>query len=381
MQQRKQRISARGLKQAARGHWMEIFQVLAPDAVHALKKPGTHVVCPIHGGVDGDGYRVFKDFNETGGGICNTCGGFKDGFDHLMWLNGWTFPETLEAVAQVLGYREYDDAGRVPPRRTQDDPQRAAAEEAERKKREQEDARLRQKLDELWTQAVPLTDPSAEPVRLYLARRGLSLKYALNMPELRFHPKVAYYHEKKLKGYYPAMVSLVFDAAGKPVTLHRTYLDWEGYKAPVPKAKKLMPYPSDRDASGGAIRLMRSAGPVLAFTEGIETALAVIEATEGRLPVWPTYSDTMLANVCPPENVQLACFYGDQDRSEAGRKAVIKAKERLWARGITVQGFIPNEMIPETAKGVDWLDVYRRYGEDGVPFPESVEQRLLQGGE
>ena len=86
---------------AANGNWIFIVSALAPHATDALKKLGRHVGCPVHGGKDG--FRLFKkDFLETGGGVCNTCGPRHDGFELLMWLNNWSFKETLEAIGNFL---------------------------------------------------------------------------------------------------------------------------------------------------------------------------------------------------------------------------------------------------------------------------------------
>jgi hypothetical protein len=168
----------------------------------------------------------------------------------------------------------------------------------------------------------------------------------------------------------------MFDSAGKPCTLHRTYITYEGYKAPVQSPKKLAPYPSYRSVSGGAIPLVDATCGVIAFTEGIETALAVIEATDGALPVWPVVSATLLKQVVPPADTEVVCFYGDQDRNGTGRSAVLEAKGRLWKSGMKVMGFIPKSTIPDDAKGIDWLDIFNQEGADKVPFPESLEKRI-----
>lgn len=178
-------------------------------------------------------------------------------------------------------------------------------------------------------------------------------------------------------GDFPAIVAMVFDAKGKPCTLHRTYLSEEGRKAPVPVAKKLMSYPSTRSITGGAIRLMPADKPALAFTEGMETALAVIEATDGLLPVWPAVSDTLLKNVVPPPHIKTVCLYGDLDRNEAGSRAVQEAKKRLWDSGFKVIATVPDEPIPPYAKGVDFLDTFNWHGPEAVPFQESLEKQLI----
>ena len=88
------------VKDDARGRWQRVLSDLAPALQDAVAKRGKHVPCPVHGGRDG--FRVFPDVSETGGGVCNTCGYFADGFSLLMWINGWDFGETIREVAQQL---------------------------------------------------------------------------------------------------------------------------------------------------------------------------------------------------------------------------------------------------------------------------------------
>ena len=94
-------IEAREVRQQAAGRWLDLLGALAPALEPALSRVGRHVPCPVHGGTDG--FRLFRDADLTGGGVCNTCGTFPDGFALLMWVNRWTFPEALWAVAQALG--------------------------------------------------------------------------------------------------------------------------------------------------------------------------------------------------------------------------------------------------------------------------------------
>ncbi|ECS4958781.1 zinc-binding protein, partial [Salmonella enterica subsp. enterica serovar Typhimurium] len=46
------------VREAANGNWLFILAALAPHLEPALRKPGRHVSCPIHGGKDG--FRLFK---------------------------------------------------------------------------------------------------------------------------------------------------------------------------------------------------------------------------------------------------------------------------------------------------------------------------------
>ena len=92
------------VRTAAEGRWPEICAALAPQLAPALERIGTHVPCPVHGGQDG--FRLFKDFPKSGGGICNTCGAKPDGFELISWVNGWSFSKTVNAVAATLGLRD-----------------------------------------------------------------------------------------------------------------------------------------------------------------------------------------------------------------------------------------------------------------------------------
>lgn len=94
-------LESSDVRNAAHGRWNWIFSGLAPELELALNKPGRHVACPIHGGHDG--FRLFRDFEDTGGAVCNTCGAKPDGFAVLQWLKGWNFPTTLRAVHEALG--------------------------------------------------------------------------------------------------------------------------------------------------------------------------------------------------------------------------------------------------------------------------------------
>ena len=95
------KLESAPVRAAARGRWLMLLLALAPELDEALAKPGRHVSCPVHGGRDG--FRLFKDVDTSGGGICNTCGASPDGFSLLQWLKGWNFPQALVAVGAALG--------------------------------------------------------------------------------------------------------------------------------------------------------------------------------------------------------------------------------------------------------------------------------------
>ena len=313
-------IEAYDVRRFAAGRWTDILSAIAPALAPALSRLGRHVPCPVHGGKDG--FRLFRDVDETGGGVCNTCGTFHDGFALLMWMHRWSFPEALRAVSHEL--RMTDD--RVCK------PRRVHTLNPRPKERDRES--VIEALNRVWQQALDPADRRAAPLRAYLANRGLS-GVELNREIVRFHPELGYWqrndrNEPELVGRYPAMVALVTGAKGVPVTVHRTYLTPEGRKAPVPAPKKLMGYPGNH-LMGGAIRLF-APGPTLGVAEGIETALAVRMRT--GMPVWSAISAGLLARLKPPAETSLAVVWADRDRSDAGEAAALSLRERLLERGI-----------------------------------------------
>lgn len=346
------------VKKMAQGRWGEILAAIAPQLRDALERPGRHVPCPVHGGKDG--YRVFKDVEQSGGSVCNTCGAFADGFATLMWANGWDFPTSLRAVAEYLNAKQ--------PVARKNGRARGA--------RGKTDEKLRQSLNDIWERSVSILEQNAEPARLYLARRGISIPPP---KAIRFHPSLPYYDGKEMVGNFPAILGKVTDKQGNPVTIHRTYLTNAGQKAPVRAPKKLMRNPKNRSLIGGAIRLV-APGPVLGVAEGIETSLAVMEGT--GLPVWCAVNAHLLENFVPPAHVQQVLVFADKDRPTDqhprghGQEAARKLVQRLWKMGIKASAIVPVGEIPPGQKSLDWLDILNRDGKAGFPTLQGERRRV-----
>jgi phage/plasmid primase-like uncharacterized protein len=346
-------MKAEEVKMMAAGRWIDILAAIAPQLKPALERPGRHGPCPVHGGKDG--FRVFRDVADTGGSICNTCGVFADGFATLMWSNKWDFLSALNAVEEFLG-----GGARIVPA-----PKPVAA------PREQpstsDDDKLRRALNRMWKEAVPVTDRQAEPVRLYLASRGLA---GMTLPSevIRFHPSLSYYEDGKEIGRFPALVAMVVNKEGRPVTIHRTFLTKDGQKAPVESPKKLMPYPKDRKIVGGAIRLAQP-GNVLAVAEGLETALAVMKGA--GLPTWCAVNASLMERLDVPRGVRRVIVFADKDRPTEqhpeghGQEAAKALAQRLWASGVAASTIIPDGEIPPGQKSLDWADVLQKDGKAG----------------
>jgi phage/plasmid primase-like uncharacterized protein len=321
-----------------------------------MERAPRHVPCPVHGGKDG--FRLFQDWRETGGGISNKDGAFADGISLLMWVNKWSFPETIRNIADVLGGNAGQAHNHSPSRSPAYTP--SATELAAR---ERKNEALRETLNRVWCESIHHAHEDALPMRHYLMRRGL---FYFGLPEtLRYHPALPYRDKDGvLRGHYPAMVAVVQNDEGKPITLHRTFLDdSEGRKALVDEPKKLMPYPTDRTLRGAAIRL-GDVRPVLHVTEGIETALAVRQVIQQ--PVWSCVSATLLEKFHPPAEVDRVIVWADHDVSCRGIEAAENLREYLGKIGVDVEIKLPSMPIPSKAKGVDWLDVLNFQGHEAI---------------
>jgi hypothetical protein len=348
------------VRSAASGRWLQILEKMEPSLDAAISRIGRHVQCPVHGGKDG--FRLFHDADLTGGGVCNTCGYFSDGFALISWLKNWQFKEALAAVAAELHVSGTNSTRNATPgvavaRRAPSVPKRS----------EESDNRLRALLLAMWSEAVPITHPQAMAAQRYFVRRKLSVRYAGTLHQaLRFHPKIAYLDEKgKLVAYYPALLANISDQEGNMVTLHRTYLGQDGCKAPVEEPRKMMPIPNGKSVAGCSIKLGTPTTNVIGYAEGIETALSAY-AGSGTV-VWSTVNANLMELSMPPRNIELVFAWADFDISRRGEEAAKILKKRLWEKGIRTQILLPPMPLPKDAPGVDWNDAWVAYGHTAFP--------------
>ena len=338
----------------ATGRWHEIFACFNPHELgQALEVAGTtrHVPCPFHGGKDG--FRFFDDYQETGMSICNTCGVFTP-YRLLQELNGWEFKETLQAVAEFLNLGEssfsssHSSVRRTHPRHPR---LRSSISEEQKEKR-------KKIIRKIWDDSLPLSAPEAEPARLYLARRGLSLKTFIEIPNLRFHPGLGYFDGEKKVGTFPTLVAKFINNQGKVLTLHRTYLTKDGRKAPVDETKKVLPSWSESICGGGIVLAKEGelkTARAVGVCEGIETALAVREVT--GLPMIAATTAVLLEklNLSKGKKVYI---WADNDFSGRGNEAARKLAQRLREQDIHGRIFLPEfpEFFKKQKKGWDWAD-------------------------
>jgi len=325
------------------GQWLSILNYIAPSLSEAIDKQAKHVPCPVHGGKDG--FRLYRNADETGGGICNTCGAYSDGFALISWVNGWTLPETLQAVADFLGISVTKKSPKPIVKRSPVivDPIKQA----------NVVNRKRNALNTVRRDLVSLNNSLAQSSKDYLVHRGLGAILDSLPGNLFFHPALSYWEDGKDYGNHPALVALIRDKNGQPITYHRTYLNKLGGKADLPTVKKLMSPIKQGGSKGGAIRLYAPTDE-LVVAEGIETALALHLLL--NKPAWACVSAGGLESVNIPSTVKQIVIGSDNDESGVGQTTAKKLSERLMREDKTRQVKI---ITPELV-GTDWLDVLNK---------------------
>ncbi|TNC74360.1 DUF7146 domain-containing protein [Rubellimicrobium roseum] len=310
------RHERRDVLDQAKGRWKGILGHLGlPDQFLRPK----HGPCPLCGGKDR--YR-FDDLEGRGTYYCSGCGP-GDGIGLVMKFFSLDFLTALDRVRETLGMAH---------------PARPKAEISEERRLEL--------LRELWTTCRPVMP--GDVVDRYLTARGIGEKV---YPETLMTCESCWFSERE---HHPAMVAVVSDLEGQPVTMHRTYLA-EGRKLDVPEPRRLMP---GRIPPGSAIRLA-APGRVLGIAEGIETAMAASHRFD--LPVWAALNATFLAQWEPPKVVEKVVIFGDFDAKFGGQKASYTLAHRLRSQkdGPAVEVQLPGHHIsvpPDT----DWADLVTR---------------------
>lgn len=291
------------ISEHATGRWRDILTTFGMDSRYLSGKPGP---CPFCGGKD---RWVWDNKNGKGTWFCRHEGAGA-GFDLLKRLRGWDFPEAARQVETVIGKTRLEPS-KIP----------------------QTEAQKRMAKNRLWKSSAAVT--LADPVGKYLNHRiGLT-----EFPScIRCAPE-------------PMMVAMMTDPAGKPSTLHRTYLTDDGHKANREAVRRMMP---GTIAKGSAVRLAPYTG-ALGIAEGIETALSATALT--GIPCWAALTEGLLVSWQWPDDAQQIVIFGDNDANYVGQSAAY-----ALARRIGLSSKIPVEVrIPEGA-GDDWNDVLKTRG-------------------
>lgn len=174
----------------------------------------------------------------------------------------------------------------------------------------------REALRQLWTASAPVRE--GDSVDAYF--KSLYMDFGRFLPEdIR---TLENYGVNKVKDVRKsaAMIAMVRDGNGKPVTLHRTYLDLR-----IEQRRRLFPAPYPPNM---AVRLCAYEGGVLGIACTIEEALAASLLFE--TPVWAVMTPAFMAGFTPPESCNELVLYADND--EASRAAAESARSKLMNR-------------------------------------------------
>jgi len=337
------------------GGWLRLFDAVAPELAPAVtahrRRASAHVSCPVHGsrhGARGDGFRLFADADQTGGGVCNSCGQRSDGIALLAWLWQASTADVLRRLGPVL-------EGAAPSTPIVARPQASVAlpDPADA-------ARAWRAVRGLFTAALPLHHPDAGLARRYLEGRALRLRPFLAEADIRFHPALFAADERGASlGRHPGLLAGFRAPDGRVLTLQRTFLLPDGRRnRDVPKLT--MRLPPGASMAGGAIRLGRPRNGRLGVAEGWETAGAARQLFGGAC--WATTGWALLEAWEPPDGVWRVDIWADNDGNRRGQRSADALADRLIASGYQVRVH-----VPQTA-GSDWCDVALVRQEAGLPW-------------
>jgi DNA primase len=272
---------------------------------------------------------------------CFGCGAHGSLFDWWMWQHNLSFSEALADLARQIGVQGSNIPARSVRRRGV----------AQNSKLEKYSNKKNDTARRLWKNAKPAPASLAE---IYLRARGIDIDIP---PSLRFLDRCPSGYDKTGNGQFlPAMIAGIQDLSGKVIAVHRTYLAADGrdkIKNVQGNAKQML-----GRMKGGAARFA-AADEKLIIAEGIETALSLYQALEGRRAVWAGLSITGMGSVILPAVVREVILACDNDTKAPREQAEYQAQLLRARNGIIVRLVFP----PSGMDFNDWLQVLR--GEHG----------------
>jgi hypothetical protein len=178
----------------------------------------------------------------------------------------------------------------------------------------------------VWRDAVPAT---GTPVERYLIARGLAGPIP---PSIRYHADLLHRPSGRT---LPAMVAAIARwPEARVAGVHRTFIALDGSgKADVTPQRMML-----GSVAGGAVWLAPPA-ETMALAEGIETALAVRQATD--IATWVALSAGNLPHVRLPDLPFASELVIAADHDSAGLHAAMAAAERFTAQGRKVRIAVP----------------------------------------
>lgn len=189
----------------------------------------------------------------------------------------------------------------------------------------------------VWSECMPLAGAAVS----YLEARKCIVPP--RECDLRWHPALPHVPSGTK---WPALVALVTDVmTGAPLTLHRTWVQANGEKAPIEPARMLL---RGHRKQGGVVRLWPDeyVTSSLGVAEGIESALSVARTFQ---PVWSAIDAGNLGALPVLRGVDTLLIAADHDH--AGLVAAKSCRDRWRGAGVDVRIAVP------PIRGSDFNDV------------------------
>jgi hypothetical protein len=244
------------VKEDARGRWE---RVLLDSGATAESRAGTaRQACALSGSWRSGWLSHFPG-----------CRGY--GRRHLQYLRQFCQRVCAADVDQWLGVWPCDPrSGRTG---RQPGPV-AVAKHVEDQAGKSDDEIRREQLNRTWRESLSLVPPECRTGTFVSGSTRLVVK----VPDtLRFHPSLGYYADNRLVADYPTLIAQVTGQGGEAVTIHRTYLTPDGQGAG--RRPQEADAPSFGPSDDRGCYSTGAGGTPTGRYRGIETALAVIEAT------------------------------------------------------------------------------------------------------
>lgn len=267
---------------------------------------------------------------------CFGCGAGGDVISFVMEIEGKTFPEAMQLLADLYGVSPSAAANHI------SDVARKLRKERQEKSA-QDDRRRTEGALRLVEESRPIE--TGDPVDLYLRGRGLRPLASTWPSSLR---RAVLKHPQDGKRH-PAMLAVVTDAqSGMTIAVHRTFLTEDGKKAHVSPVKLSL-----GPIGGGVVRLGIDSEKI-AIAEGIESAIGAGMAF-GLVP-WAALSAGNMERVLVPPSVRSVLICADSDANLVGRKAAIKLRASLKQQQLMQQRLIEVNLTLPPPGRADFAD-------------------------
>lgn len=344
------------------GGWYSVFSRYSQlkDAMdNAQNGTSKAVPCPVRN--EGKTvFRLYKDWEQCGGGYHNSEGRIGDGIDMVAWLEDTSKSKAMDIILEILG----EDVNNVSQREVK------AVVQHREKSTQISATELKKRmwiLTKVEREAVHVTQ---SPIGMnYLRSRGLG---DIDIPCcVGFHPKMKAWRNDGTEIWIPALVFYIQKLDGTAIAFHRIYLTEDGSGKSKEMDTPKMQMKATEDMRGGSIQLgmplvchdeYGNTRIVLGTGEGPETCMAC-QHVEG-IPVWSGLSSTIMDGMHIPMEVTDLVIFKDKDTLHDGQempegdRAALELKRLVQETNPNCKVTIatPPSAIKPGAKSQDWLD-------------------------